>query len=337
MKDEYKELFNGIEPSEKIKTKVLNMTETKKKILISPKKIVAAMAAFAVIIAGGFGIYHVSSDKPSDPGSPQYVSAPSDFSIIAYAQDNKNNTVTINNEDIELMNIKISLNEGLDGYSVSGQSEDNGITVRSNEEIDSVTFESSNGTFSYSDRLLQNYLVKQKKYYSAVIPITQQQYEDYSELISASDGKNTSEIKQKIVSDLIGSKDCSDYIYDEDFDVSKISTYEYSCYLSDMAGEDENYYDYCILIENKGQYPERLQFNQKKVVAKTYLPGDEIGYVSYWPDGAMDYLLNHPEADFSELPTDSIKITVKFKNGQTAVKEIITDFTDDGMLTMKCK
>lgn len=337
MKKEYKELFNEIVPGDDINKKVLSMAENKKRLMFSPKKIIAAVAVFAVAVAGSFGIYYVSSDRYSDSRNPQSSSASSDFSIVAYAQDNPDNIITISNDDVELMDLKISLNQGSDGYYVSASSDDNGITVRAEEEIESVTFESNNGTFTYVDGLLKNSLVKQKKYYSAVIPISQQQFNEYNAQIAASDGKNSSEIKQNFVSELIGSQDCSAYIYDDSFDVSKISTYEYSCYASDMAGEDENYYDYCILIVDKDKNQNLLQMNQKKVVAKTYQPGEEIGYVSYWPDEAIGFLLNNPDAEFGELPTDSIKITVKFKNGQTAIKEIVTDFTNDGMLTMKFK
>lgn len=337
MKKEYKELFSTVVPSEEIKDKVLNRAVGKKKPVFSAKKIVAAVAAFAVIAGGSFGIYRIYSARSAGSEYSQHFSAPSDFSIVAYAQNNREEVVTIQDEDFELMNIKITLNHGSDGYSVSGSSEDNGITVRADEDIESVTFECENGSFTYTDSLLKTYRVKQQKYYSAVIPITEQQYNEYNELIAESGGEKTSKLKQDFVSKLIRSKDCSAYIYDENFDVNKISTYEYSCYSSDMAGEDENGYEYCILIVDKEKNQDIMQTNQKKVVAKTYQPGDEIGYVNYWPDKAMEYLLNYPDMSFDKLPTDVIKITVQFENGQSVSKEIVTSFDSDGTLKMKCR
>lgn len=151
MKKEYKELFNEIVPGDDINKKVLSMAENKKRLMFSPKKIIAAVAVFAVAVAGSFGIYYVSSDRYSDTRNPQSSSASSDFSIVAYAQDNPDNVITISNDDVELMDLKISLNQGSDGYYVSASSDDNGITVRAAEEIESVTFESNNGTFTYVD------------------------------------------------------------------------------------------------------------------------------------------------------------------------------------------
>lgn len=80
MKKEYKELFNEIVPGDDIKKKVLSIAENKKRLMFSQKKIIAAVAVFAVAVAGSFGIYYVSSDRYSDTRNPQSSSASSDFS-----------------------------------------------------------------------------------------------------------------------------------------------------------------------------------------------------------------------------------------------------------------
>lgn len=336
MKKEFNEIFDTIVPDEKLKNKVIQNAESNHKIMFSPKKIIAVAAAFVLIVAGGFGIYRASSVNPvNNDGTTQQSAI--DFSIIAYAKENKNDGDVISDDDVTLTNIKITLNEDSDGYLVSAESDDEGLSVRSDADIDTVTFECQNGTFSYIDNPLINYLISQKKYYSAVIPITEEQYNEYNNALANSDNNTRSKIKEELVRNILNSKDCSQYIYTDDFDVSKISTSEYSVDASDMAGADENYYDYCILIRDCDDTSAALQSNTKTVVAKTYQQGDEIGYVSYYPDYAMKYLLENPNADFSELPTDNIKITVKFKNGQSATKEIVTQFDSDGVLTMKCK
>lgn len=336
MKKEYNELFETIVPDEKLINKVLDKVDSKRKIPFSPKKFIAVAVALVLVIAGGFGIYRTSLvDADNDEGTTQQPKL--SFPIIAYAKENESDVDVISEDDVTLTNIKITLDEGKDGYIVSAESSDEGLSVRSDEDIEAVIFECENGLFTYVDAPLRNYLVSQNKYYSAVIPITENEFNEYNTVLDESRGKETADLKEKFVRNLLSSKDCSQYIYDDNFDVSKISENEYSVYASDMAGADENYYDYCILITDRNDSLTTLQDNTNTVTAKTYQPGDEIGNVHYYPEYATEYLLNNPDVDFSELPTDNIKITVKLKNGQTAVKEIITQFNSDGVLTMKCK
>lgn len=336
MKKEYNELFDTIVPDEKLKNKVLDKVDSKQKIPFSPKKFIAVAVALVLVIAGGFGIYRTSLvDADNDEGTTQQPKL--SFPIIAYAKENESDVDVISEDDVTLTNIKITLDEGKDGYIVSAESSDEGLSVRSDEDIEAVIFECENGLFTYVDAPLRNYLVSQNKYYSAVIPITENEFNEYNTVLDESRGKETADLKEKFVKNLLSSKDCSQYIYDDNFDVSKISENEYSVYASDMAGADENYYDYCILITDRNDSLTTLQDNTNTVTAKTYQPGDEIGNVHYYPEYATEYLLNNPDVDFSELPIDNIKITVKFKNGQSAVKEIITQFNSDGVLTMKCK
>lgn len=339
MKKEYNDIFDTIVPDEKLKNKVLENVEGKHRIMFSPKKFIAVAAAIALVVAGVFGIYRVSKiNYTNNEDITQNTSQSNlDFSIIAYAKENESGVNVISDDDVTLTDIKITLNEDSDGYTVSAESDDEGLSVRSDYDIDTVTFECENGLMSYIDDPLIDYLISQKKYYSAVIPITEEQYNEYNNALANSDNNTRSKIKEELVRNILNSKDCSQYIYTDDFDVSKISTSEYSVDASDMAGADENYYDYCILIRDRDDTSAALQSNTKTVIAKTYQQGDEIGYVSYYPDYAMKYLLENPNADFSELPTDNIKITVKFKNGQSATKEIVTQFDSDGVLTMKCK
>lgn len=178
MKKEYIELFEGIEPDEKIKNKVLDKASNNSKIPFSPKKFIAFAAVFALILSVGFGVYRSSSvNAVIDDGTSQQTAQSSlDFSIVAYAKENENGVNVISDDDVTLTNIKITLNEEADGYSISAESSDDGLSVRSDEDIETVIFECENGSFSYIDRPLRNYLISQNKYYSAVIPITEDQF-----------------------------------------------------------------------------------------------------------------------------------------------------------------
>lgn len=88
-----------------------------------------------------------------------------------------------------------------------------------------------------------------------------------------------------------------------------------------MAGADEKYYDYCMLITNRNNTVSTLQDNTNTVTAKTYQPGDEIGNVHYYPEYATEYLLNNPDVDFSELPTDNIKLPLSLKTVRALLKK----------------
>lgn len=143
MKKEYIELFEGIEPDEKIKNKALDKAANNSKIPFSPKKFIAVAAAFALILSLGFGVYRSSSvNVVNDDGTSQQTAQSSlDFSIVAYAKENENGVNVISDDDVTLTNIKITLNEEADGYSISVESSDDGLSVRSDEDIETVIFE----------------------------------------------------------------------------------------------------------------------------------------------------------------------------------------------------
>lgn len=338
MKKEYKELFDSITPDEKLKNIVLEKLENKQVKMFSPKKLIAIAAAFVLIVTGGLGIYRVSTvDFHNNEDTSNIKQSNLDFSIIAFAKENENNINILSSDDVTLTEQKITLNEDSDGYTVNIKGYDEGLSVRSDYDIDTVIFECENGLMSYLDDPLIDYLISQNKYYCAIIPISEEQYNEYNNIYSNSVDKTDAEIKEEFVKKIFNSKDCSQYIYTDDFDISKFTTNEYSVDVSDNTGDDEYNYDYCIWIRDRAYTSVALQDNTKTIVAKTYQAGDEIGNISYHPDYAVNYLLENPTTDFSKLPTDIIKITVKFKNGQSASKEIVTQFDSNGVLTMKCK
>lgn len=148
MKKEYIELFEGIEPDEKINNKALDKAANNSKIPFSPKKFIAFAAVFALILSVGFGVYRSSSvNVVNDDGTSQQTAQSSlDFSIVAYAKENENGVNVISDDDVTLTNIKITLNEEADGYSISAESSDDGLSVRSDEDIETVIFECENGS-----------------------------------------------------------------------------------------------------------------------------------------------------------------------------------------------
>lgn len=78
MKKEYKELFNEIVPGDDIKKKVISMAENKKRLMFSPKKIIAAVAVFAVAAqaVSAFIMFHLAGiliPAIRNPHPPQVI------------------------------------------------------------------------------------------------------------------------------------------------------------------------------------------------------------------------------------------------------------------------
>ena len=109
MKKEYIELFEGIEPDEKIKNKALDKASNNSKIPFSPKKFIAFAAVFALILSLGFGVYRSSSvNAVNDDGTSQQTAQSSlDFSIVAYAKENENGVLYVNGVKTETTNLGI--------------------------------------------------------------------------------------------------------------------------------------------------------------------------------------------------------------------------------------
>lgn len=342
MKNEYKNIYDKITPDDELASRVLDMANGEKKRIPfkqKSKKYIAVAAAFAIILSVGmFGVPRIiDNDKNVTTANPTVNSKPLDFQIVAYAEDDPNGTVKeLKDGDITLMNVKISLNHSNDGDYISGTSEDDGLCVKTDNDIDYVTFACENGKFSYLDNPMKRDMVKKNEYYSAVIPISEQEAEEYQSGLTATGGVNTLRYKKDFLDNLLKQKDCSQYIYDESFDTSRILDYEYSVDVSDMAGEDEHYYDFCVLVWSKEKTGNILR-RDSYIEAKIYQPGDKIEYVYYSPDGAETYLFEHPDTPYNELPTDTITITVHYKTGQTITKQLLTSFNDDGVMQMQYK
>lgn len=73
----------------------------------------------------------------------------------------------------------------------------------------------------------------------------------------------------------------------------------------------------------------------KEFTAKTYDEDDVIQWVNYFPLGATDYLLNNPYTKFSDLPADTIYITVKFRSGESVTKHLQVSFNDEGIMQIE--
>lgn len=55
----------------------------------------------------------------------------------------------------------------------------------------------------------------------------------------------------------------------------------------------------------------------------------------YSADDAIYALIKNPDLKYEDLPSDTITITVKFKDGQKATKKIKTSFNSKGQLQLQ--
>ena len=323
MKKEYKELFDNIKPDNELMYDTFNKADEKKKSSFMPRRIAAAVLAMAVlVVGGGFGINQLKAPdliSENETTSGDALSAPL-FTITAYAGDNENAEIkTLSEDEITLMDYKIQLKKDSDGYYVKGHSDSMGFQINA-EDIKQVTFSSENGKFDYLDTPFIKYKKSIGEYYDVRLPITKDEAKEYNDTIES--GNAYAGYKHDFVSNIMKSRDCSEYFGDKSTDLE--------LYSFDYSGEDG--VDEFVFRNKEKSIKLYMQFNSNEIVAKTY-PGIEwLGDFDYNPDGAEDYLINNPETPFDELPTDVITIKVEFNNGQTVTKKLLSSFTADGTL-----
>lgn len=321
MKKEYKELFSEIAPDEKLLDGVLDKATEKRTPMIW-KKAGAAFLAMAILLGGGgYFALNQSNDDILTTKESSVSGTPLNFSIIAYAADNDNSDkITLSENNITLMDYKIEIVKEKNGYAVNGSGE-TGFSINAND-VSEVVFSCKGGTFSYVDGPLEKCLMDQGAYFSIIIPITDEENEEYLRLCEESESGYYPE--RKYFKTLMEKNDYSEY-----FKGKSTNLDDYSIYYSDK--EDYMNENQFLLLE-KSETLNYLINDTKEFTAKTYSDDDVIEDVLYFPEKATDYLFKHPDTPYDELPTDEITITVKFKSGQSATKKLNVSFNKEGKM-----
>lgn len=337
MKNEYKSIYDKITPDDELKSSVLAQANgEKKRVPFKPnvKKFIAAAAAFVLILGVGmFGVPRlIDNNENVTTDSPTVKSGPLDFQIVAYADDDPNGTVKeLKDGDITLMNSKLELKHDKDGYYINTRV-NQGFGVKA-QDVDYVIFKSETGIFRYFDSPLREDLVRKHEFYAAVIPLTDEEAAEYESTVG--ENGNGQRDVQNFLKKIMTEKDCSPYIYDEKFNAESMEKY-FAAY-STMADEEVNYYKHCIVATHTHRLQKEIMQGGQNITARVYQENDKIENIYYSPDGAKQYLLEHPDTPYNELPTDTITITVHYKTGQTITKEILTSFNSDGVMQMQYK
>lgn len=325
MKDEKKIIkaaIDDIKPDAYMKTRLqAKIKEPKRKSVKSFLK-PALSCTLALAVLAGVGTYGMTRDNTPVTSQTLNVKLSShSFNIVAYAQDengNKSKSITLENDDISTIeNFYIKVNTESDGNLAVETSSESGFGINA-DNVSEATFESENGTFNYFDIPLQNKLIDEGKYY-VEIPLTDEENKLYHDKYENKD--------REFYNYLSKHKDLSKY-----FNGKSQNAEDYTIYYSDKNDyKNENQ----LLLASKKYYFKLAKSDCKKFTAKTYRKGDKIQGVLYFANGASNALLKNPNLKYEDLPSDTITITVKFKDGQTATKKIKTSFNSKGQLQLQ--
>lgn len=325
MKDEKKIIkaaIDDIKPDVYMKTRLqAKIEEPKRKSAKSFLK-PALSCTLALAVLAGVGTYGMTRDNTPVTSQTSNVKLSShSFNIVAYAQDengNKSKNITLGENDVTtLKNYRVKAYKDSDGYQAVKSGCESGFAINA-KNVAEVTFESENGKFSYYDMLLQSKLIDEGKFY-VEIPLTDEENKLYHDKYENKD--------REFYNYLSKHKDLSKY-----FNGKSQNAEDYGIYYSDK--NDYKNENQLLLAPNK-YYFKLLKSDCKKFTAKTYRNGDKIQDVIYYANGASNALLKNPDLKYEDLPSDTITITVKFKDGQKVTKKIKTSFNSKGQLQLQ--
>lgn len=326
MKDEKKIIkaaIDDIKPDAYMKTRLqAKIEEPKRKSTKSFLK-PALSCTLALAVLAGVGTYGMTRDNTPVTSQTSNVKLSShSFNIVAYAQDengNQGENITLGENDvITLKNYRVKAYKDSDGYQAVKSGSESGFAINA-KNVAEVTFESEKGKFSYYDIPLQSKLIDEGKFY-VEIPLTDEENQLYHDKYENKD--------REFYNYLSKHKDLTKY-----FNGKSQNAEDYGIYYSDKNDyKNENQ----LLLAPKKYYDELSKSSDdKKITAKTYRDGDKIQDVYYSADDAIYALIKNPNLKYEDLPSDTITITVKFKDGQTATKKIKTSFNSKGQLQLQ--
>lgn len=318
-----KEAIDDIKPDVYMKTRLqAKIEEPKRKSAKSFLK-PALSCTLALAVLAGVGTYGMTRDNTPVTSQTSNVKLSShSFNIVAYAQDengNKSKNITLGENDVTtLKNYRVKAYKDSDGYQAVKSGCESGFAINA-KNVAEATFESEKGKFSYYDMLLQSKLIDEGKFY-VEIPLTDEENKLYHDKYENKD--------REFYNYLSKHKDLSKY-----FNGKSQNAEDYGIYYSDKNDyKNENQ----LLLAPVKYYDElSSKSDDKKISVKTYRDGDKIQDVYYSADDAIYALIKNPDLKYEDLPSDTITITVKFKDGQKATKKIKTSFNSKGQLQLQ--
>lgn len=336
---QFKKAFDDVSPDMYMQTRILaNIKDKKKKHF--PFKALIGGAVALVLAAGIFtAVYY---------NTPKYVDRP--FSVMVVdASDDMVISKEIEEEAMNLPNGMRLTNEEEDGEVVSSE-DDSGFYI-SGDDIDYVQYSSENGSFYYVDFMRMICDLENDDYYSAVIPVSDEDAETVNQWIN--ERRSALNVDRAAFKEYIKTHDVSEYFKEKSDDPEDYFVEFNKC--SEVAGyEDHNGYAFFLVSIDKNEsyydgtginYDFKSELTVKRYdvseeTFKKYYPDEDFIALSspaYSPDQAIYALLDNPDMDKSELPGDEITIIVTFKDGKKAKKVITVSFDEEGYAQFACK
>lgn len=278
------------------------------------KKVCAAVLA-AAIVCGSVGGYFA-------------VQRQNDFTITAYADDGK--TYPLSNHDVKMPFGKVEkvYHKEMDTMMLDATS--SGFEING-KNIDEVTFKSSNYKLKIYDSDLQQNQEKRDDYFIVKIPLNDEEIVQFN-TIEEWDSSNTS---KNFLKKMSKNRDLSAYFGDNSMNIDDYHVFPINTTSKDIVEkfnlEYQGYvYTYLYLVKNEDY--ESVDRYGYKITEKNYDDEDKISDVCLDTWAATEYVMEHPDTKLSDLPKDTIEVTVKFKSGKTATKNIQIEFDDLGYM-----
>lgn len=278
------------------------------------KKICAAVLA-AAIVCGSVGGYFA-------------VQRQNDFTITAYADDGK--TYPLSNHDVKMPFCKVEkvYHKEMDTTMLDATS--SGFEING-KNIDEVTFKSNIYELNIYDEDMRDNQEERDDYFIVKIPLNDEEINEFN-AINEWDSATTS---KNFLKEMNESRDLSEYFGDNSINIDDYHVFPVNTTSKDIVEkfnlEYQGYvYTHFRLVKNEDY--EDITRSGKKITEKNYDDEDKISDVCLDTWAATEYVMEHPDTKLSDLPKDTIEVTVKFISGKTATKNIQIEFDDLGYM-----
>lgn len=317
--NEIKKSIEEIKPSPYMETRLTAKVSDYKKPKISPliKRIGATALALAIVCIGIGANYAVKNNR-SDL----------DFTIVAYAG---NSSRILNKNEIKMGKCRVQKDYISDMNTTMLSATSTGFQIIGNN-IDEVTFQSDNYKLEIYDQDMKENQWERDDYYIVDIPLEDNEIREFYKI----DEFDIEERTEKIfIENMMKNRDLSAYFGSNSmnpYDYHVFTNYETEKELIESFNAQKKGYitTHFYLVKNETYEP--IVRSGYEITEKNYDKNDKISDVKLDIWAANEYIMEHPEAKLSELPKNTITITVKFKGGQTATAKILTSFDNDGYL-----
>lgn len=277
------------------------------------KKVCAAVLA-AAIVCGSVGGYFA-------------VQRQNDFTITAYADDGK--TYPLSNHDVKMPFCKVEkvYHKNMDTMMLDATS--SGFEING-KNIDEVTFKSNIYELNIYDEDMRNNQEERDDYFIVKIPLNDEEIAQFNAIEMWDDSTAKNFLKQ-----MNENRNLSEYFGDNSMNIDDYQVFKINTTSKDIVEKfnlEYKGYVYTDFYLVKNENYESYVRHGYEVSEQNYDDDDKISdvHLNIW--AATEYVMEHPDTKLSDLPKDTIEVTVKFKSGKTATKNIQIEFDDLGYM-----